>query len=133
MKKRQNYVLALFFVIAVFFLLLSCKTKMVYVPVESVITEYKEKYLRDSIHHYDSILVREKGDTVFLEKYKYIYRDKLKTDTVCKVDSIRIPYPVMEYKEINKIHTWQIVLMVLGGILIGYVGYRLFRFFNRKF
>lgn len=133
MKKKKNYVLAILFIMAVFLLLLSCKSKTIYVPVESIKTEYKERYTRDSIYYYDSIFVKEKGDTILLEKYKYIYRDKFKTDTICKVDSIRVPFPVVKHINVNILHNWQIALMVLGGVLIGYLGYRIGRKLLFKF
>lgn len=102
------------------FLLTSCKTK--YVPVESVRTEYINKYLKDSIHLYDSIYVDRymKGDTIFMfkEKYKYLYRDRLKTDTVLNIDSIQIPYPVIEYKEVNTLSSFQSFQIWCGRILL---------------
>jgi hypothetical protein len=51
-------------------------------------------------------------------------------DTICITDSIAVPYPVIETKEVNRLHTWQIVLMVLGGVLIGYLGFRLVGLFK---
>lgn len=77
--------------IIIFTLILSgCKTKTVYVPIESVKTEYHDNYIRDSVHLYDSVFVLQKGDTVWLEKYKYLYRDKLIRDSIFVHDSI--PY-----------------------------------------
>lgn len=93
-------------------LVCSCKTK--YVPVETVKidTIYINKLQRDSIYMYDSVFVKDKGDTVFVEKYKYLYRDKLVRDTmyISKADSIQVPYPVE--KELTK---WQQFRMDFGG------------------
>lgn len=118
---------------AISVVLIGCKAKTVFVPV-SVKTEYRDRLERDSIHLYDSIFIDrwKSNDTVFLtkEKYKYLYRDKLVRDTICKTDSIAVPYPVIETKEVNKLHSWQIILMILGGVLIGYLGYRLVRLFK---
>lgn len=77
-------------------------TRMVYIPVESVKTEYINKMSIDSIYLYDSVYLKEKGDTVIIEKYKYSYRDRLRADTVIQKDSIRVPYPV----EVEKKLTW---------------------------
>jgi len=77
-------------------------TRMVYIPVESVKTEYINKMSIDSIYLYDSVYLKEKGDTVIIEKYKYSYRDRLRVDTVIQKDSIRVPYPV----EVEKKLTW---------------------------
>lgn len=75
----------------------SCRT-VKYVPVETVKvdTTYINKLQRDSIYMLDSVYVKEKGDTVLIEKYKYLYRDKLVRDTLymAKTDSIQVPYPV---------------------------------------
>lgn len=96
----------------------SCRTK--YVPVETVKidTIYINKLQRDSIYMYDSVFVKDKGDTVFVEKYKYLYRDKLVRDTlyINRTDSIQTPYPVE--KELTK---WQKLCVNVGGWAIGIV------------
>lgn len=79
-------------------------TRMVYIPVESVKTEYINKMSIDSIYLYDSVYLKEKGDTIFMEKYKYSYRDRLRVDTVIQKDSILVPYPVIVEK---KLTWWQ--------------------------
>ena len=117
-----TYIIAIITFGSIFFV--SCKTKTVYVPVESVKIEYINKYTRDSIRLYDSIYVRDKGDTVLIEKYKNLYVEKLRIDTVLKVDSINTPYPVIEYVEVNKLKNWQIGLMILGGVFIGCLVYK---------
>ena len=111
----------------IFSFMIGCKAKTVYVPVESVKTEYRDKLIKDSIHILDSVFLYSKNDTVFFNKYQYVYRDKLIRDTICKTDSIAVPYPVIETKEVNRLYSWQIILMVLGGVLIGYLGFRLVR------
>ena len=92
-------------------ILVGCKSRIQYVPVEKSKTEYVNKIQRDSIFRYDSVFVDryKNGDTIFLskEKYKYLFIDKLRTDTVLKKDSIQIPYPVIEYKEINELNWYQ--------------------------
>lgn len=108
-----------------------CRTKTVYLPVETVKTEYRDKFFKDSVYMYDSVFVKLKGDTVWLEKYKYQYRDKLVKDSVFINDTIRIAYPVVETKEVNRLHTWQILLMCMGAVLIGLGGYKIFSFFKR--
>lgn len=106
----------------------ACKNKMVYVPVENVKIEYRDKLLRDSVHLYDSVLVKMKGDTVWLEKFRYLYRDKLVRDSVFTVDSIRVPYPVIEYKETNQLNSFQSFQIWCGRILlllvVSYFGFR---------
>lgn len=95
------------------FVIYSCRT-VKYVPVETVKvdTTYINKLQRDSIYILDSVYVKEKGDTVLIEKYKYLYRDKLVRDTmyISKADSIQVPYPVE--KELTR---WQQFRMYFGG------------------
>jgi len=88
-------------VLALVLITVGC-TRMVYIPIGAVKTEYKNKLSIDSIYLYDSVHVKEKGDTVIIEKYKYSYRDRLRADTVIQKDSIRVPYPV----EVEKKLTW---------------------------
>ena len=61
---------------------------------------------------YDSVHVREKGDTVWLEKYRYLFVDKWRTDTlyVNRTDSVQVPYPVE-----RKLTRWQRFRMEVGG------------------
>lgn len=119
------------FLILVLFLI-GCKSKTIYVPVESTKTEYINNYLRDSIYLKDSVLVRIAGDTVFLEKYKYLYRDRFIRDSVLITDSVAVPYPITITKEVNKLHTWQLVLMVLGGFCVGIILYKIYSFLTKK-
>ncbi|NDV79769.1 hypothetical protein D0T57_12430 [Dysgonomonas sp. 511] len=111
-------------VLIVFFLIFSgCKAKAIYVPVETVKTEYRDTFRRDSVYLHDSVLVKMRGDTVWVEKYKYLYHDKLRTDSVYLSDTIRIPYPVDVEKEVNRLSSFQsfqiwcgrIVLLILLG------------------
>lgn len=94
----------------------SCRSVR-YVPVETVKHDsvYFNKVVRDSIHVKDSVLVIVKGDTVTEFRYKYVYRDKEKTDTlyVNRTDTLRVPYPVEA-----KLTKWQQFKMEAGGYSI---------------
>lgn len=70
-----------------------CKST-VYVPIESVRTKYKDKYLRDSIYLKELVRIYQKGDTVFKDSTVYKYKDRMKTDSIFIRDTIRIPLPV---------------------------------------
>lgn len=78
-------------------ILYSCKS-IQYMPVETTKrdTTYLSQTKIDSIYHRDSIYVERKGDTVYLSKYKYLYKYIEKHDTLWreKVDTIQIAYPV---------------------------------------
>lgn len=96
-----------------------CRTKIQYVPVESVRVEYQDRYLRDSINVYDSIYIREKGDSVFIDRLQKIYIDRFRVDSFIRTDSIQVPYPVEKIIEVNKLHWYQETLMWIGvGALV---------------
>lgn len=81
----------------------SCTTERV-VTVEKVRTDtLRENHTqRDSIYIHDSTLVKEKGDTVWVERWHTQYRDRWHHDSVyiAKTDSVPVPYPVI--KEVEK-------------------------------
>lgn len=103
-------------------------TKYIEVPVDRVKIEYRDRVSIDTLYRNDSTIIREKGDTVFLEKYKYIYRVKELKDTVNVTDTITVVNTVEVTKEVNKLYNWQVGLMVLGGVAIALGGYKLIKF-----
>lgn len=121
---RWLIVLTIVFIIAV--ILFGCKTKMVYVPVESVKTEWRDKLVKDSIYFKELVRIYQKGDTIFRDSIVYKYKDKLIKDTVNVTDTIRVPFPVEVEKEVNYITSFQgfqiwcgrIVLLLLAGWLV---------------
>lgn len=114
----------------------SCTTTE-YVPVETTKTDsiYISLFERDSIYVHDSVYVRDKGDTVYIEKVKYLYKEKVRTDTVYaeRTDSIRIPYPVERklgkweetYLAVGRITLWAVIIIIL--IVVGSMVYKLFK------
>lgn len=81
--------------------LLMCSCKSIeYVPVVEKHTVHDSIYFtqiqRDSIWQHDSILIKDRGDTVWVEKWhtKYIEREVHDTTYIAKVDSIPVPYEV---------------------------------------
>lgn len=118
-------------------LLAGCKS-VKYIPVETVRTDsvYVDRYLRDSIYQRDSVYINRwtAGDTIYQDKivYKYVYRDKVKYDTVAilRSDTVRVPFPVD--RELSK---WEQIRLDVGGLAIGIViitilivvGYRMYK------
>lgn len=99
------------------YLLVSC-TKAVYLPVESVRTEYRDVVKYDSIYRHDSVFVLLKGDTVWIEKYKTLYWDRFIRDSVFLQDTLRIPYPVEIPVYTNKLRWYQTALVYTGLIAL---------------
>lgn len=102
-------------------------TKYIEVPVDRVKIEYRDRTSIDTLIQNDSIIIKERGDTVFLEKYKYLYRTKEVRDTINVTDTITKVQTVEVVKEVNRVHNWQIILMVLGGVATAFGLYKLIR------
>ena len=120
------------FVSALLLVAVSCTTTR-YVPVVEHHTDTLRlsRNILDSIYVHDSIHVREKGDTVLVERWHTRYREKLAHDTIYKsrVDSIPAPYPVE--KKVEKELTWwqqtrlhlaNVVLWLLGAAFVWWIG-----------
>ena len=108
---------AIFLLYILAIVLCGCK-QVQYVPVETVRLDsiYLTQTLRDSIVRYDSVYVRDKGDTLYVERWKYLYRDKVRVDTMVsvRVDTLAVPYPVEK-----RLTRWERVKMEAGGVAIG--------------
>ena len=106
----------LFAVIAT--LLYSCKS-IKYVPVETTKTEYRDKIFRDSVTRYDSVYMKEKGDTLILERYRYLYKNSIIRDTTIIRDTIQVPYPVEVIKQVKTpLTSWQSFQIWCGRIAL---------------
>lgn len=77
--------------------LFSCTT-MKYVPVDKIKTEYVDRVVekRDSVHVLDSVITYLNGDTIYIYKYRNVYKDVVRHDTVSviKCDSIYVPVQI---------------------------------------
>ena len=111
-------------VICILICLLSGCKSVQYVPVETVRTDsvYIDRFQRDSIYQRDSVFVNRwtAGDTVYQDKvvWKYVYRDKVKYDTVAilRSDTINVPYPVE-----CKLSKWEQLKLNVGGWAISII------------
>ena len=109
-------------VMAIVICCVSCKTKYVTVP------EYHKEYINrtdtflrsDTLYRLDSVVVRMQGDTTVIEKIRWQNRFvnvyKVKTDTIMKSDSIRVPYPVE-----RRLSKWEQFKMDVGGLAMGLI------------
>ena len=126
----------LFFLVTVVVLccISSCTTTK-YVPVVEYHTDtlIQKMTQRDSIYLHDSTIVREKGDTVLIERWHTKYRDREVHDTVyqSRIDSVPAPYPVTEYVErkmsaIDKLLIATGILSIISVLI--FAAYKLRRF-----
>ena len=97
----------LLFLAAIATMLYSCKS-VIYIPVETTKIEYRDNFVRASIFRYDSVFVKDKGDTLILEKFRYLYKNRIVKDSVFINDTIRVPYPVEVVKQVKvPLTSWQ--------------------------
>lgn len=91
-----------------FLLLCGCRTE--YVPIESVRYDSVmiEKLMRDSVFVRDSVYLKEKGDTVFKykDRFVYVYKNRVDTFFAEKIREIEVPVPVE-----RKLTWWERVKM----------------------
>ena len=140
MKRRDIYVWALAETLLIFALslligavitaLCSC-TRKVYVPTETVRTEYKDRVVEnlrvDTAFMRDSVAVYVNGDTVRITKFRDRWRTRIierhDTVNVAKVDSVAVPVEVPKpYPVERKLTKWERTKMDAGGIAIGILG-----------
>jgi hypothetical protein len=88
-----------------------------YVPVETIKTDSVRvvDIQRDSIYVQDSVIVREKADTVFVTRWRTEYRDRVVRDTVfeSRVDSVQ------NVVEVERDFTpWESMCFSLGRVML---------------
>ena len=97
----------LLFLAVIATMLYSCKS-VKYIPVETPKIEYRDNLVKDSIFRYDSDFVKYKGDTLILEKFRYLYKNRNVKDSVFINDTIRVAYPIEIIKQVKApLTSWQ--------------------------
>ena len=125
MLYTKRIILKILFFLLFLTTIISCTTtKIIEVPVETIKTEYIEQVKYDSIYHKDSIYIMQKGDTIYNNKVQYLYKYKYLRDTINVTDTIPTIVTVKDTQYINKLYTWQKLLMTVG---IGFVLYWIVR------
>ena len=116
-------------------LLGSCTTtKYVTMPEYHTDTVRVTQYQRDSIYMHDSILVRQQGDTVTIDRWHIEYRDRWHTDTIYKSRVDSVPYKVEVIKEVPaKLSLLERVRRDISDIIIGVIALMIILFLIRRF
>ena len=111
--------------LAVLLLAGSCSPRI----IEHVRTEviYRDRVQKDSLYFRDSVFISEKvkGDTVYVDrfKYRYIYKDKYQTDTlICEVhDTTSVEVKVeksLSWGQKTKINAfWWLITALVAALL----------------
>ena len=97
--------------------------------IEHVRTEviYRDRIQKDSLYFRDSVFVSEKvkGDTVYIDrfKYKYIYKDKYQTDTLIRevhdttTVEVRVEKPLSAWKSAKLGAFWWLITALVAALL----------------
>ena len=103
----------LFVVVVILLLFCGCCTcKPTQIVIDKDSTGWHSEWQIDTIREVDSVFVsiREKGDTVWMEKYKYVYRYKTRDvevhDTTTIVEKETVEVPVEVVKEVPRKKSW---------------------------
>lgn len=107
----------LIYIILLFLLIGGCKSRIHYIPITEKSIEYRDRLRIDSIHNSDTLIIREKNDTVYSESIKW--RWKSRTDTVSVIQMDSIPYPVEVIEYVNHLTKWQKLRLNAFNILLG--------------
>ena len=141
LKRVMKYLIIWLVFLMLLAWLTSCTTTK-YVEVERIRTDttYITKWQKDSVWLHDSIHIRERGDTVRIEKWHTQWRDRLRVDTIYQAthDTIPQPFPVETIKEVPaELSWWQRLRIWIGNIgllailgAIGYYGVKLWRVYK---
>jgi len=106
----------MFIVMIAIILLNSCSPKVIYVPEyhTEVVTRTDSVVKIDSVHVKDSVIIKQAGDTIEIDRwhteYKDRWRERVVVDSFIKVDSVSVPYPVEK-----KLSKWQQTKVDWGG------------------
>ena len=114
MKIDLRYILLIAACAILAWMISSCKVQDC-IPETIVRDSIRVEQKLDSIYLYekDSIFIKEKADTVFIEKYITRYKDVLKVQR----DTIYQDNSVVEVKEVKYIPTFVKVMAWIGGAL----------------
>ena len=109
MRKWIIYILIALVALSMF----ACKAADRIVEVPKIQTEYKDRLVQsiDSIYICDSVITYLGGDTTYIYKYRNVYKDRVRVDTLLMVrrDSVVVPMPVE-----RNLTAWQKFLQDIG-------------------
>ena len=109
------------FFLFIVFLLVGCKTVAPLQPAQEIVyrdrVEYVDRYLRDTIYQRDTEHTYTVGDTVYVDRWQYKYKEIVRYDTsyFATTDSIFIEKSIYIEKPPNKAQKF---LMRMGILFI---------------
>lgn len=105
-------------------ILFGCRTTEIVREVPVEVTKYVQRSDTVTTVRTDSVYIRERNDTVWIEKYKTLYRDKItvRVDTVPTVVRLKETITVTEIKKVRGIIWWSGIVAIVAlciAIIIG--------------
>lgn len=101
-------------VVSVLLLLITgCKVQETITDRTSTSTHI-ERVLVDSVALRDSIIIRERCDTVFYTKYRTLYKERLRIDTIIKCDTVYAERLVSVNEKDNKKVLWWLIIPAIA-------------------
>lgn len=85
-----------------FLVLVSCRTNERSVAETFSHSNIVERVVSDSVALHDSVVILARTDTVFFTKYRTLYKEKLRHDTVVRCDTVYIERTVTGGNAVNK-------------------------------
>lgn len=119
----------IFIVLMMIILFNSCSPKVIYVPEyhTEVVTRTDSVVKIDSVHVKDSVIIKQAGDTIEIDRwhteFKDRWRERVVVDSFIKIDSVSVPYPVEK-----KLSKWQQAKVDWGGWAMLFVVVLIFLF-----
>lgn len=96
--------------------------------------EYRDRLMRDTTYVHDSIYIHDKGDTVYVTRWRDKYTERIQVDTCyCqRTDTIKLVKRVYYKEPLTK---WETTKMTIGGgvlwlllaLLIGWGAWKIFK------
>lgn len=121
MRKNVRIVFSL---LAVLLLAVSCCThRTARTALASSSAAATVQIVRDSLFVVDSVMVRERADTVFLTRTRTLYRDRVRIDTLWQCDTVVCIKEVVKPAKKQGNRLCYLVIALLSAFLL----YRLFR------
>lgn len=111
------------FILIIGMFLLGCKSVQIPITDEQPQTsttriEYRDRLMRDTTYVHDSIYIHDKGDTVYVTRWRDKYTERIQVDTCYyqRTDTIKLVKRVYYKEPLTK---WESFKIELGGWLLG--------------
>lgn len=73
--------------------------------------------LADSIVVHDSIIIRQTPDTVYYTKYRTLYKERLRRDTLFRCDTVFVSQTVKEEANTRRVALWWLLLPLAVAVM----------------